>query len=403
MTAMRRRAAVLVAGGVLLTSCASAGTSPGGRGGGQVTGVTKDTILIGTSNALTGPVGSVCKPTSAGASAWFDKVNAAGGVHGRKIDDKVLDDAYQAPRAAANVRSLQSSGVFALFGGCGTITAATIASIVKGTETPYLFPYAALPALVHPTQSNVYSLLPLYGDQARSMIPYVMKRDGAGPLYAVTTQIPGYEANVAGAKAGTKTANAKFLDSALLPAVGAPFQQAALKVSSAHPDYLMLTVLAPDAARMLNTMAAAGRLPAKRILGVSVLGSQSFADALAAPAASLLETASPTVPAGDPRAAECLTALKKYAPSVKPDALAIFGCATAQVFVAALEKAGQNLTRASLAKALDSLQNAAVSPLLPPVTFTADNHMGLNSMFLLQLKSGRFEIAATLPITTEAQ
>ena len=398
-----RRTAVTAALSAAALAAAGCGVdaSNGGGGASDSAGITKTEIRIGTSNALTGPVSSVCLPTSAGAEAWFAQVNASGGVHGRKIANTVLDDGYQAPRAAANVRTLRSDNVFALFGGCGTVTAATIATTLKGTGLPYLFPYAALPALVRPTQPDVYSLLPLYSDQARSLIPFALKQEGKGSVYAVTSQIPGYEDDVAGAKAGTAAAEARFLDSALLPAANAPFQQAALKAAAAKPDYLMLTVLAPDAARMLNAMASAGHLPAKGVLGVSVLASQSFADALSPKAAELLLTASPTVPVNDPRAAECLAALRKYKPKTAPDAFALYGCAAAQVFVAAMEQAGAQPTRTKLKQALEAMHGAEVSALLPPVGFSAGDHMGLRSMFLLGLKDGRFTVKGTLPIRTD--
>ncbi|MGV9387102.1 ABC transporter substrate-binding protein [Nonomuraea sp. NPDC003707] len=390
-----RTVAVTLCAALALAGCGATST---GDAGADAPGITQTSIRIGTSNALTGPVSSVCLPTSAGATAWFDHVNTAGGVHGRKIENTVLDDGYQAPRAAANVRTLKADNMFALFGGCGTVTAATIATTVKGTDLPYLFPYAALPALVQPTQPNIYSLLPLYNDQARSLIPYALQRNGTGSIYAVTSQIPGYQDDVAGAKAGAAAAGATFLDSALLPTTNAPFQQAALKAAAAKPDYLMLTVLAPDAARMLNAMASQSGLPAKGILGVSALASQSFAAALTPEAAALLLTASPTVPASDPRAAQCLQALKKYQPKIAPDAFALYGCAAAQVFVEAMKRVGPQPTRAKLIQTLNSLHEADLSPLLPSVGFSQSDHMGLHSMFLLSLSSGQYKAVGTLPI-----
>ena len=87
-----------------------------------------------------------------------------------------------------------------------------------------------------------------------------------------------------------------------------------------------------------------------------MLASQSFASALTPKAAALLLTASPTVPAADGRAAQCLAALKKYKPRTTPDAFALYGCAAAQVFVAAMERAGAQPTRATLEQALNSLR-----------------------------------------------
>jgi hypothetical protein len=48
---------------------------------------------------------------------------------------------------------------------------------------------------------------------------------------------------------------------------------------------------------------------------------------------------------------------------------------------------------------LNAMHNADASPLLPPVSFAAADHMGLHSMFLLTLHDGRFTAAGTLPIT----
>jgi branched-chain amino acid transport system substrate-binding protein len=69
-------------------------------------GVTDNTIFLGGSNAMSGPVAAVCAPASYGAKAWFEKVNRDGGVHGRKIDYNVLDDAFSAQRAVSTARRI---------------------------------------------------------------------------------------------------------------------------------------------------------------------------------------------------------------------------------------------------------------------------------------------------------
>ncbi len=109
-------------------------------------GVTDTTIILGGSNAMTGPVAAVCAPASFGAKAWFDKVNRDGGVQGRKIEYNVLDDAFSAQRAVSNARRLvQQDNAFAIFGGCASPTSAAILQYVAGQpEVPYLFPWAAM-------------------------------------------------------------------------------------------------------------------------------------------------------------------------------------------------------------------------------------------------------------------
>ncbi len=302
--ASRRRAvtgALALVSAVTVTGCS---TATGGAGAGtahdDTAGVSSTEIHLGISNVLTGPVAAVCLPASQGAQSWLEMVNDAGGVHGRKVVVDVLDDASDAPRAVANVRELTGQGVFAMFGGCGTVSAAAIASALEGTDVPYLFPYAALPDLLEPVQKNVFSLLPLYRDQAYTGVSTIVGAD-PGSVYAVTSQIPGYESTVAGATAGVEAAGGTLTASSLLPATNAPAEQEAAKVGQKSADYLAMTVLSPDAARLLNALAGAGDLPRKAVIGSSPFAAQSFADALDPRAASLLRVLSPTVPPTEPK------------------------------------------------------------------------------------------------------
>ena len=85
-------------------------------------GVTPTTIVIGQSAAFSGPASELGTEMRAGAMAYFQAVNAAGGVNGRKIELRSLDDGYESDRAAANTKKLIDDGVFLLFGYVGTPT-----------------------------------------------------------------------------------------------------------------------------------------------------------------------------------------------------------------------------------------------------------------------------------------
>ena len=85
-------------------------------------GVTSNSILIGQSAAFSGPAMELGAEMRAGALAYFQAINAAGGVNGRKIELRSLDDGYEPDRAAANTKKLIDDGVFLLFGYVGTPT-----------------------------------------------------------------------------------------------------------------------------------------------------------------------------------------------------------------------------------------------------------------------------------------
>ena len=71
-------------------------------------GVTDSQIVLGQSVALTGPAQQLGLDMQQGAALYFNQVNARGGVNGRRIVLKTLDDGYEATRAARSVRTIFS-------------------------------------------------------------------------------------------------------------------------------------------------------------------------------------------------------------------------------------------------------------------------------------------------------
>ena len=100
-------------------------------------GVSSSTILIGQSVSLSGPTGSLGEEMRQGALAYFEQVNRQGGVNGRQIVLKTMDDAYDANRTAANVKHLiEDDKVFALLGLRGTAHTNAAAKIFTPAKVP---------------------------------------------------------------------------------------------------------------------------------------------------------------------------------------------------------------------------------------------------------------------------
>ena len=102
-------------------------------------GVTPSTIVLGGSGPLSGPEVAYAG-TMLGAKAYFDHVNANGGVHGRRIDYRYLDDAYDPSRTVQNVRRLvQQDRVFAMFNMVGTEQNLAVRPFLNAAKVPQLF------------------------------------------------------------------------------------------------------------------------------------------------------------------------------------------------------------------------------------------------------------------------
>src|SRR5580693_1637879 len=134
--------AMAAAGSLLLAACSSSGG--GGSSSGALTasapGVTAKTITIGSHQPLTGIAAPGYSEIAPASAAYFAYVNAHGGIYGRKIVYKYLDDAYNPTQTATVVRQLVlQDNVYAIFNGLGTPTHLAVLSFLNAQKVPDVF------------------------------------------------------------------------------------------------------------------------------------------------------------------------------------------------------------------------------------------------------------------------
>jgi branched-chain amino acid transport system substrate-binding protein len=102
-------------------------------------GVSSTAIVIGGTSPLTGPAAAYAS-VARGAKAYFDSVNAAGGVAKRKIDYRIVDDAYNPAQTVQSVRRLvEQDKVFAVFNTLGTEANLSVREYLNQMQVPQLF------------------------------------------------------------------------------------------------------------------------------------------------------------------------------------------------------------------------------------------------------------------------
>jgi branched-chain amino acid transport system substrate-binding protein len=102
-------------------------------------GITSTSILLGGTSPLTGPAAAYAS-VARGAKAYFDSISAKGGVAKRKIDYKILDDAYNPANTVQATRQLvEHDKVFAVFNTLGTEVNLSIRDYLNGLKVPQLF------------------------------------------------------------------------------------------------------------------------------------------------------------------------------------------------------------------------------------------------------------------------
>src|SRR5437660_1558618 len=103
----------------------------------QTPGITAKSIVLGQSAAFSGPAAQLGIQMSLGTKAYFDRVNAQGGVYGRKIELKTRDDKYEANLCVENTKKfIEEDKVFALVSYVGTPTTVPAMAIFTQAARP---------------------------------------------------------------------------------------------------------------------------------------------------------------------------------------------------------------------------------------------------------------------------
>ncbi len=133
-------------------------------------GKTVRKIVIGQSVPLTGAAEQLGLAYFNGAKIYFDAINAKNGAEGYKIEVKVLDDGYNASKAASNAQKLIDDGVDALFGFAGTASTDAAFPLAKAAGVVFFAPFAASDALHDDAAFNVFHVRPALADEAFKVV-----------------------------------------------------------------------------------------------------------------------------------------------------------------------------------------------------------------------------------------
>jgi branched-chain amino acid transport system substrate-binding protein len=131
-----------------------------------------DELRVGMSGALTGPAGALGQGMKSGIAAYFARVNAEGGVHGRTLRFIALDDGYEPSRAASNMHKLvDEDKVFAVLGNPGTPTAAVSVPIANSKHIPFFGAFTGAGLLrKNPPDRYVINFRASYSQETAEMV-----------------------------------------------------------------------------------------------------------------------------------------------------------------------------------------------------------------------------------------
>src|SRR5579862_3488870 len=180
-------------------SSSSSGGTSGGSGGGSgssAPGVTATSILIGSTQPLTGIAAPGYDEIAPASKAYFDYVNAHGGINGRQIKFTYLDDAYDPTQTVTKTHQLvEQDKIFAEFEGLGTPTHEQVVDFLNQQRVPDLFVASGCLCWNSPsTHPETFGWLPDYTREGKILGAYV-KKNFAGEKIGIFAQGDDFGAN----------------------------------------------------------------------------------------------------------------------------------------------------------------------------------------------------------------
>jgi ABC-type branched-subunit amino acid transport system substrate-binding protein len=383
----RIRGIAIVCLGGLLAACGTSGSSDSGTNTASAPGITATTITIGSTQPLTGRAAPGYSEISAASSAYFQNLNAHGGIFGRTITYTYYDDGYNPTNTASLTRKLiLEDKVFALFSALGTPTHLAVVDYINSQHVPDLFVSSGCncwnDVANHP---YTFGWQPDYTIEGKVLGQYINQNlsgkkvgyffqndefglDGVKGLDAQlgASSVPDASrqnyvptnTNVGPQIAALQASGAKVVVAFSIPAFTALALLAAAKIGY-HPTWVVSNVGSD-----VTTLTGLLKAFSKGAAGGQLLGGMVTDTYLPLPGDS-----------SNPWISLFKGIHDKHIASLPWDGNVLYGMAQAYTLAQVIKAAGRNPTRASFVKALETTKLSG-GPGLAPFGFSSSNHLG---------------------------
>jgi len=343
-------------------------------------------VVFGQSAPLSGANAELGNDIRNGALAYFARVNAAGGVHGRKIELLTIDDANQVPRAEANTKKLvEEDGVFALFGYASATLSRPALPIVAKHGVPFLAPFTgADPMRVF--DKHVYNMRGSYADELEKVVDHFVPLGVKRFSIVYYDDVIGRENHTAVARA-LKARNLEAVSVASFKDRAKPDIEAGVKsVAAGTPDVVILTTLykaSSDFIKLARKSGLPAQMASNSFPGASPLAKELGKDGAGVIVATVVP---PPTKRSLPIVQEYQAAIEKQLGKKEHSFTSLESYIGAKVAVEALRRAGPKLTRESFMRALDSMSSFDTGGYV--VGFSPANHNGSSFVELTVIGAG---------------
>ena len=359
-------------------------------------GVSKNEIVLGSIQDLSGPIAGFGKQVRLGMMLRVDEINEQGGIHGRKIKLIVEDSAYDPKKAVLAAQKLVNQDkIFAMVAHIGTAQNMAAMPVQFEKHVINFFPVTAAREMYEPHHRLKYSFAATYFDQMRTAVPRLAKEKGAKKVCTMYQDDEFGLEVMRGAEAGLKAAGMDLAEKTSYKRGATDFSSQIAKLKSSGCDMVVLGTIIRETIGAIGEGRKTGYNP------VWIGSSAAYTDLIHKLGGAAMNGLYATHTSQHPYLDEASQPIRFWANKYKtkfnedPTVFSVYGYNAIDAFAAAAQKAGPTLTTDSFVRTMDN--NMTIPKDIfgsPQATFTAKKRLGNDKSRMSQITDGKWKVVS---------
>jgi branched-chain amino acid transport system substrate-binding protein len=359
----------------------------------QQQGVSKNEIVVGSIQDLSGPLAGFGKQIRLGMLLRVDEINEQGGINGRKIKLLIEDSAYDPRKAVLAAQKLVNQDkIFMMLGHLGTAQNNAAMPVQFEKNIVNFMPVTAAREMYEPLNRLKYAFAVPYYDQMVEWLPKLVKDKGAKKVCTIYQDDEFGLEVVRGAEAGLKAAGMELVEKTSFKRGATDFSSQVARMKAANCDMVVLGTIIRETIGTIGESRKTGFNP------LFVGSSAAYTDIIHKLGGKAMDGLYATMGAQHPYLDDASKPVSFWANKYKtkfnedPTVFSVYGYNIVDMFAAAASKAGAGLTTDSFIKAMDSTS-------FPPdmfgsaaASFSATKRLGSNASRLSQIQDSKWRV-----------
>jgi ABC-type branched-subunit amino acid transport system substrate-binding protein len=364
-------------------------------------GVSKDSIVFGQVAALNGPAQALGQGMREGILAAFEEANRAGGINGRKLELKSIDDSYEPEKTIeATNKAINDEKVFALVGAVGTPTSKAGQPIATAAKVPFIGPFTGAEFLRNPFNRYVVNIRASYFQETEAWIEHLTNDLGVTRI-AILYQDDAFGlSGLAGVKKAMDKRNLSLVAEGTFKRNTTAIKSALLEIMKGQPQAVVTVGPYKPIAAFIR-LARQLKVDAT-FVAISFVGSDSLAQELGNEGAGVVVSQVVPFP-GDkslPLVSSYQSALAAVNGKSKPGFVSLEGYLAGRLVVEAMRRIAGEPTREAF---LDAIEREPFDLGGVKLTFSATQNQGSNQVYFTVLQPDGFFRPVTRLVKTVAR